>query len=64
MKSENKSLAVKKDKKELKAFLLNYSLYIILGIMILGIIIYEPSFLSIKNFTNILTQASTRGILA
>lgn len=45
-------------------FLLNYSLYIILGIMILSVILKEPSFLSAKNITNILSQASTRGILA
>lgn len=44
-------------------FLLNYALYIILGIMIIGVIIIEPSFVSIKNFTNILSQASTRAIL-
>lgn len=47
-----------------KEFLLNYALYFILGIMIVGMIAYEPSFLSVKNFTNILTQASTRGIMA
>lgn len=45
-------------------FLLNYALYIILGLMVVVIVIIEPSFLSVKNFTKILTQASTRGILA
>jgi methyl-galactoside transport system permease protein len=45
-------------------FLLNYALYIILGILILAVILYEPSFVSVTNFTNILTQASTRAILA
>lgn len=49
---------------KLKDFLINYSLYIVLGIMILAVIITEPSFLSAKNITNILSQASTRGILA
>ncbi|HHW69873.1 MAG TPA: galactose/methyl galactoside ABC transporter permease MglC [Clostridiales bacterium] len=44
--------------------LLNYALYIILGVMILGVIIINPKFISIKNFTNILSQASTRAILA
>ncbi len=52
------------DKAKVNEFLLNYALYIILGIMILGVIAINPSFLSINNFTNILTQASTRGILA
>ena len=47
-----------------KDFLINYSLYMVLGIMILAVIITEPSFLSAKNITNILSQASTRGILA
>lgn len=47
-----------------KDFLINYSLYIVLGLMILAVIFTEPSFLSAKNITNILSQASTRGILA
>lgn len=44
--------------------LLDYALYIILGVLIIWVIIYDPRFVSIKNFTNILTQASTRIILA
>lgn len=51
------------DRANWKEILLNYALYIILGIMILGVIIIEPGFVSIKNFTNILSQASTRAIL-
>ncbi|MDB7267190.1 galactose/methyl galactoside ABC transporter permease MglC, partial [Enterococcus faecium] len=38
--------------------------YIVLFIMIVFFVIKEPGFLSLKNFTNILSQASTRGILA
>ena len=53
-----------KAKNNISEFLLNYSLYIVLGIMILSVIIKEPRFLSAKNITNILSQASTRGILA
>lgn len=49
---------------EFRDFLLDYALYIILGILILAVIIYEPNFVSIVNFTNILSQASTRAILA
>lgn len=45
-------------------FLLNYALYIVLFMMIVFFVIKEPGFLSLKNFTNILSQASTRGILA
>ncbi|NLY08760.1 MAG: galactose/methyl galactoside ABC transporter permease MglC [Tissierellia bacterium] len=47
-----------------KELMLNYALYFILGIMILGIILYDTSFLKWQNFINILSQASTRGILA
>lgn len=42
----------------------NYALYFILGMLIVGIIAYDPSFLTRNNFVNILTQASTRAILA
>lgn len=52
------------DKEKINDFLLSYALYIILGAMILFVIIMDPSFLSLSNFTKILTQASTRGILA
>lgn len=51
-------------KNDINDILINYSLYIVLGIMILAVIIKEPSFVSAKNITNILGQASTRGILA
>lgn len=52
------------NKKKIGEFLLNYSLYIVLGLMILAFIISDASFISLKNITNILSQASTRGILA
>jgi methyl-galactoside transport system permease protein len=45
-------------------WLLNYSLYIILMLMIISVVIYDPSFLSFSNLSKILSQASTRGILA
>ena len=54
----------KAKKINLQDFLLNYALYIVLLIMIVVFIIKEPTFLSINNFTKILSQASTRGILA
>lgn len=54
---------IKKNRKKMMEGLLNYALYIILGVMILGVIIIDPSFVSIRNFTNILSQASTRAIL-
>ena len=39
-------------------------MYIILGVLIVIVIIIEPSFLNARNFLKILEQASTRGILA
>ena len=55
---------MEKKKFNLNEFLLNYALYIILGLMIIVVIIIEPGFLHPSNFIKILTQASTRGILA
>ena len=52
------------NKEKLTTFLVNYALYIVLAMMIVFFVIKEPSFLSFKNLTNILSQASTRGILA
>lgn len=54
----------KANQKSLNEMLLDYALFIILGIMIIIVIIINPSFLSVANFTQILTQASTKGILA
>ncbi|WP_317854803.1 galactose/methyl galactoside ABC transporter permease MglC [Chakrabartyella piscis] len=50
--------------KKWNEYLLDYALYVILGVMILGVVIQEPSFLSMNNMWKILAQASTRGILA
>lgn len=61
---ENNKVEKKIDKKKVIDFLLNYALYIVLFLMIIFFIVKEPGFLSLKNFTNILSQASTRGILA
>ena len=53
-----------KGDKTWQELLLDYALYIILVIMIIGVIVADPTFLSINNFWKILAQASTRGILA
>ena len=50
--------------KKISQFLLDYSLYIVLALLIVIVIISDPTFVSLKNITNILSQASTRGILA
>ena len=52
------------NKETFKNFMLNYALYIVLVAMIIVFVIKEPTFLSFKNFTNILSQASTKGIMA
>ena len=54
----------KANNKNWKEFLLDYALYFILGIMIIGVVIADNSFLSANNMWKILAQASTRGILA
>ncbi len=59
-----KFLDKSKQSKSIGEFLLNYSLYIVLGLMILAFIITDVNFISVNNITNILSQASTRGILA
>lgn len=50
--------------KKWSEILLDYALYLILGIMIIGVVIADSSFLSLNNMWKILSQASTRGILA
>ncbi|WP_352400322.1 beta-methylgalactoside transporter [Anaerotignum sp.] len=50
--------------KKWNVILLDYALYLILGIMIIGVVIADSSFLSMNNMWKILSQASTRGILA
>lgn len=47
-----------------KEFILKNVLNIVLFILLIGIIKKEPSFLSIRNFTNILSQSSVRIIIA
>ena len=45
-------------------FLLNYALFIILGLILIVVSIMRPNFLSMSNILNILQNASTKGILA
>ena len=49
---------------DIKKVLIQSGLYFVLLIMLVLIIIKEPSFLSIRNFNNILTQSSVRAIIA
>ena len=57
-------MKIGKNYRNIGELLLNYSLYIVLGLMIIIVIIIEPGFISLKNLTNILSQASTRAIIA
>lgn len=41
------------NKKKLSEFILKYAIYIVLALMILVIIIKDPTFLSISSFTKI-----------
>ena len=49
---------------DIKKLLIQSGLYLVLFAMLIAIIIKEPSFLSIRNFKNILTQSSVRTIIA
>lgn len=49
---------------KLTSFLLNYALFIILGLILVVVSIIRIDFLSMSNILNILQNASTKGILA
>jgi len=51
-------------KKDVFDFVMNNAIIIVLFALMVVIVALEPSFISLKNFTNILTQASTRTIFA
>ena len=57
-------LSRKQKREKRQEFILNYALYFILGILSIAIILIDTSFLQWSNLINILSQASTRGILA
>jgi len=50
--------------KALQGFTSQYAIYIVLVLLVIGITIYNPSFLSIDSLRNILIQSSTRAIIA
>ena len=56
--------AVNPKVEKITATLLNYALFIILGLILIVVSILRPDFLSISNILNILQNASTKGILA
>ncbi|WP_337102540.1 galactose/methyl galactoside ABC transporter permease MglC [Paenibacillus sp. YIM B09110] len=50
--------------KQTKSFLTNYAIYVVLAVLIIGITLSDPSFLSMSTLTNILHQNSTKAIIA
>ena len=50
--------------KTIKSFILNNAIFAALLIILIGIIIKEPTFFRLSNFLNIFAQASTRMIIA
>lgn len=58
------SIRTKDGNIDYKKLLIQSGLYLVLLIMLVLIIIKEPSFLSIRNFKNIITQSSVRAIIA
>ena len=54
----------KAKKQQITNFLLSYGIYIVFALMILVIVILDPSVLSLNSLTTILTQSSTRCMLA
>ncbi len=54
----------KDGKIDYKKLIIQSGLYLVLFFMLLAIIAKEPTFLSVRNFKNILTQSSVRAIIA
>ncbi|GAB6990219.1 galactose/methyl galactoside ABC transporter permease MglC [Paenibacillus pini] len=58
-------LDVKKfDSKRIQGFTSQYAIYIVLVLLVIGITIYNPAFLSVNSLRDILIQSSTRAIIA
>lgn len=51
-------------RKAIQDFMLQYAIYIVFFILVVGITIKAPAFLSIQNFRNILSMSATRIIIA
>lgn len=52
------------NKKDIKGWMMNNAILVVLMVLLVVIVAIEPSFISINNFRNILAQASTRVIIA
>ncbi|KYH28129.1 MULTISPECIES: galactose/methyl galactoside ABC transporter permease MglC [Clostridium] len=52
------------EKKDIKSWMVNNAILVVLVALLVIIVVIEPSFISLNNFRNILSQASTRVIIA
>jgi len=50
--------------KDILAWMMNNAIFVVLLVLVLVVVAVEPSFVSVNNFRNILSQASTRLIIA
>jgi len=57
-------MSEKLNSKRIGQFMMNNAIIIVLFVLMIVIVALEPTFISIRNFTNILAQASTRTIFA
>lgn len=64
LKPRARTRAANPNVEKVTTFLLNYALFIILGLILIIVSVIKPNFLSINNIMNILQNASTKGILA
>ena len=64
LKPRGKTRAANPKTAKVTTFLLNYALFIILGLILVAVSIIRIDFLSMSNILNILQNASTKGILA
>ncbi len=64
IKPRQKKHAANRKAAKVTSFLLNYALFIILGLILVVVSIIRSDFLSMTNVLNILQNASTKGILA
>ena len=64
LKPRARNRAANPNVEKVTTFLLNYALFIILGLILVIVSILRPNFLSMSNILNILQNASTKGILA
>lgn len=61
---KTKSVVKRNSGSDIKEWIANNAIQIVLVFLLIGIIIIEPTFLSVNNLRNILTQSSTRMIIA